>query len=506
MSVAAQVADVSDEESCFLRDADISEIECDAVRAAAKASPAARLLDLKNNCLIRRFAGLSQLFPILESLVLSNNVLGDCSPSMPSSWAAALSSAAPSSLRRLDVTGNGLVAVPWDELATLRLFDLILDNNALTTLGCPSSEGAEGNLLTSSLRGLSVKGNKLASLEGISAIAHHLDSLDARGNMIASIAQLAPLENLRSTLQCIRLEANPCMDGEFCVDTCLRAKLLLEWTTKVVLFNGIQIPDKPRLRKAFCNSSGARNISKGIACPCGLGVRFYDPLMLADAVTEVDDGTESSEEEDAEEREQVAESFKPVEKAKVAGHKRNEKVPENIRGTCELPPDVPPEEKQQEACVVSSVALIKEPLACETVLAEPEQPTLLPKPAPEQPTFLPKKEIMTLKPKVKIVPRRPGIAVSAVPSPRKEKTIAKCSMMAVMPFAEKRGGSSFIRLGVGAGGRGGVRGIGTGGAMPFRKLGQRRVPRPVQRGYDPLEGETWLSEMLKRAKRRGGRR
>ena len=92
MSVAAQVADVSDEESCFLRDADISEIECDAVRAAAKASPAARLLDLKNNCLIRRFAGLSQLFPILESLVLSNNVLGDCSPSMPSSWAAALAS------------------------------------------------------------------------------------------------------------------------------------------------------------------------------------------------------------------------------------------------------------------------------------------------------------------------------------------------------------------------------------------------------------------------------
>ena len=87
------MADGSDEDSCFLRDADITEIGCAAVRAAAAASPAATLLDLKNNSLLRGFGGLSQLFPNLQSLVLSNNVLGECSPSAPASWAAALVSA-----------------------------------------------------------------------------------------------------------------------------------------------------------------------------------------------------------------------------------------------------------------------------------------------------------------------------------------------------------------------------------------------------------------------------
>ena len=111
----------SDEDTCFIREIGVSAIECDALRAAAAGKPKATLLDLKGNCMRHNFGGLSRLFPHLQSLVLSNNVLGESLPSSAPSWGLALVNAAPASLQRLDVTGNGLTSVPWDDLATLNL-------------------------------------------------------------------------------------------------------------------------------------------------------------------------------------------------------------------------------------------------------------------------------------------------------------------------------------------------------------------------------------------------
>ena len=110
-----------------------------------------------------------------------------------------------------------------------------------------------------------------------------------------------------------------------------------------------------------------------------------------------------------------------------------------------------------------------------------------------------------LKPKIKIsTPQRPTLGTNGLTqSPRKRKVVPIKSSVSVMPFAEKNTTGSFTPLGLGVdAGRGGIRGIGTGGAMPFRKLGQRRVPRPVRRGYDHVEEGSWLSEMLKKAKSR----
>ena len=59
MQLQAAMAGGSEEESCFLRDAGITEIGCAAVRAAAR--PAATLLDLKNNRLLRGFGGLRKI-------------------------------------------------------------------------------------------------------------------------------------------------------------------------------------------------------------------------------------------------------------------------------------------------------------------------------------------------------------------------------------------------------------------------------------------------------------
>jgi hypothetical protein len=506
LQLQAAMAGGSEEESCFLRDAGITEIGCAAVRAAAR--PAATLLDLKNNRLLRGFGGLSQLFPNLQSLVLSNNVLGDCSPSGAASWAAALVSAAPPSLRRLDVAGNGLSRVPWDDLAALRLFDLILDDNALATLGRPSSSlGAtakeEATPLRRSLRSLSVKGNKLAGLEGVAAIACNLDALDARDNLIAFVAQLAPLAQLGNTLQSVRLDGNPCMTGEFCADACWRATLLLKWAGKVVLLNGIQIPDKPRLRKAFCNNTGGTNISNGKACPCGLRVLDYEPLeLVADVTTEGEGGGEEETQPDAKEKETAVKNVVAADEHITSGGD-----PDQVDDASETP-----EEKKPEPPEVNSVAQVDpKPLAASptpdeqvekkaaTIMAVPEQPTCLPE-MQDMPPILKRDKISTA------MPRRPDTNISAAPSPRKQKMMVKSSIMAIMPFAEKkRGDLSFVPLGLGGSDRGGVRGIGTGGAMPFRKLGQRRVPRPVQRGYGPMEGSTWLSEMLKKAKKKKGK-
>ena len=81
-----------------------------------------------------------------------------------------------------------------------------------------------------------------------------------------------------------------------------------------------------------------------------------------------------------------------------------------------------------------------------------------------------------LKPKIKIsTPQRPTLGTNGLTqSPRKRKVVPIKSSVSVMPFAEKNTTGSFTPLGLGVdAGRGGIRGIGTGGAMPFRKLGQR---------------------------------
>ena len=527
-----------DHSFCSLRDSDISEIDCDKVReAAAAASTATTLLDLKGNCLLRDFRGLDRLFPGLQTLVLSDNVLGESLPTAAESWAAALARAAPPSLQRLNIAKNGLVHIPWDDLATLCLFEIVLDNNKLTTLGCPSSSPCstyassaqstqKAAQLSRSLRSLSVAGNRLASLRGIGSICPNLDSLDLRDNLVASARQLEPLQHLKDTLQSIRLDGNPCMTGEFCIESCLRAKLLLEWTTKVVLLNGIQIPSKPHLRKAFCNYVGNTNMSTRKACPCGLLTLEYEPLVLEETTSLVAE-TESIKNKDIgmEEQAKVGKDQRVKSDANPMPVVEIENLDQiNMSATSDpvvnqaqaLKVEVEQDQTNNSTSYDNNtdVGETEGELNLELLASGKERPesstdvqvVKIPNshktPSKHLPATLPQiQDVPTmLKSKIKIsIPSRPADASTAAaataPSPRKQKTIAFSS---ITPFAENKG-ASFLSLDMDRRDRSGIWGIGTGGAMPFRKLGQRRVPRPVQRGYDPLEGSSWLSEMLEKA-------
>lgn len=486
---------------------------------AALKSPVT-LLDLRGNCVLNKFQGLKTIFPALQTLVLSENVLGEST-----SWGAALAKAAPSTLQRLDISSNNLSIIPWSDIATIKLFELILNNNKLTWLGdTTAAKGPNPLPLAGSMRILSVKGNRISSLEGIE-IFENLDTFDVRDNLVASLAQLAPLHSLNQTLQSIRLEGNPCMTGEFCQNICWRSKLLLEWTPKVVLLNGLQVPSKLYMRRAFCSRVGSSNLCNGSACPCGLTSLDDAPSELpgkevfqenvpeggqnADADVkivksrreEVEGGVE---EEDIHPTLEIHEPLVSCKNSKLKPETLPDRIGNSSSGTKRKDTQIMIPSTKVAARAVNISAVTRK-----NSLHEEHGSNLCAQPV----AFLPnvqnslhakrvsKKEGKSfstkLRPYVPVKEARIRAAVAS--SPRKQKQVVK-SLIGVSPFAEKRTGT-FRPLML----ERGARGIGTAGAMPFRKLGERRVARPVKRGYKMLKESTWLSEMLEKAKskRRG---
>ena len=149
-----------------------------------------QFLDLSDNCIngvepSECFQSLTK-YIALQTLSLQNNTLRG-------SWAKHLLPHLPPTLKRLDIGGNNIRKIPWNHLGKIKLLELNLDNNIITSLSL--SQTSQTLPLFSSLRSLSISSNKLINFNGIERFIN-LDALDVRENAISRTSDLLPLASL----------------------------------------------------------------------------------------------------------------------------------------------------------------------------------------------------------------------------------------------------------------------------------------------------------------------
>ena len=137
------------------------------------------LFDNNLNGLKESFAGLLS-YTRLQSLSLQNNVLRG-------TWGESLVQHIPPTVRLLDISTNSLTSLPWEHLVNLKLFELICDDNQISSINLNLLNGSTDNSTTtrppllSSLRSLSLRKNMLATLDGVDLLSN-LDALDPEKN------------------------------------------------------------------------------------------------------------------------------------------------------------------------------------------------------------------------------------------------------------------------------------------------------------------------------------
>ena len=268
-------------------------------------------LDLTDNS----FTGLDQAFQgllsytSLQSLSLQNNCLRG-------NWSTLLiKNVSLTTLRKLDISNNNIIHIPWQDLSQFPLLDLSINNNSITTLNIPASISTLP--LSQSLRSFSISNNQLFNLNGIELFPN-LDALDVRVNKICQSEEHLKSLSCLNKLQTLKIDGNPCTSGEFCVPNqgCWRGVVMLCHCPKVVLLDGVRVSPNYENRRVWVNKT---------ICKCGLewqksGVRGNVQVIITPSVTIEEEAPETSvvvemeeeEEEEAEEEEEEEEEIEPT--------------------------------------------------------------------------------------------------------------------------------------------------------------------------------------------------
>ena len=440
-----------------------------------------QFLDLSNNSFTgtapSSFTGLSN-FISLQSLSLQNNALRGA-------WGDELLRHLPPALKRLDIGGNNIAHVPWKQLGQMKLLDLNLDNNSITALINPSHDIQELQQLPlfTSLRALSLAHNQLIHLQGLEFFSN-LDAVDLRSNAIARTTDLQPLASL-SKLQSLKIHSNnPCCSGDVCVKDqgCWRGIVLLKHCPKVVLLDSVRISPIVENRRGWVNKT---------TCPCNLEWTKSGTSITTTLKDLMEPATPT-----------------PPKPKTQAKNNRNQKedlsVGMNVGTTTkeEEPEEEPEKEHEQEQVTANAqleFATAEKPnQTIDLVQAVPNDNVV-----PEIPETKPTAQPIALVQKKVRVPHRPPATkatrtsiFNTKPAPRKKKKQSPLVMarqvsmlkknVQVLPFGERKTTPKYA-------------------AMPFRKLGESRVAKPVnisQKGMWSSKTavangtSNWLTELL----------
>ena len=161
-------------------------------------------------------------------------------------------------LTHLSLANNQLVKIPWHAFSPLHnLLDLNLNKNKICTIGDASNSGLK-------LRSLTLRGNKIKTLEGLENMMKTLDNFDVADNLICNLEDIRLLRGEhKDVLQSLSMKGNTVANSK-----CYKHTVLDTFPRIRILDGGIVLPKPGERNAAQFYQYSVSNVSR-------FGNRFY---------------------------------------------------------------------------------------------------------------------------------------------------------------------------------------------------------------------------------------